>query len=314
MRAYILYFIITIFLVACKATPDSDRNYGAVTGKVYKLHVNPETRSQYYYEINNSSEMELEVDDKTTSTINKAEVGVQYHIDKDSAGNVIITMMHDKIHLYSKTGDKEQDFRADNASVAINPIEKMMIALKDAKVTAVINTSGEVQSISGYSEVGDKIINEMMIPDMETRNEAKKQWEQMIGERMIKKNMEDLFRIFPDSAVHLGDTWRLTTKQPGEVNMISKTTYTLKAINDDIAMIKAEGIINDDKSSPGNAFNNVTIDLNGKQQSEYEVETKTGMLLSCTITAKVEGTVQMMGREVPVLIKTKVKVSRRKVK
>jgi hypothetical protein len=61
-------------------------------------------------------------------------------------------------------------------------------------------------------------------------------------------------------------------------------------------------------------FGNVAADLKGKQQAEYEMETKTGMLISCKMKADVEGTMQAMGREIPMIIKTSLKITGRKVK
>jgi hypothetical protein len=43
------------------------------------------------------------------------------------------------------------------------------------------------------------------------------------------------------------------------------------------------------------------------------METKTGMLISCRIKGKMEGTFRVMGREVPIVINTSVKVMGRRM-
>ena len=54
---------------------------------------------------------------------------------------------------------------------------------------------------------------------------------------MVRKNMDDLFRIFPDSAIHIGDSWKLTNQNAG---LMAKNIFRLKAINDDVAVIQSE--------------------------------------------------------------------------
>ena len=56
-----------------------------------------------------------------------------------------------------------------------------------------------------------------------------------------------------------------------------------------------------------------TVNLKGSQEGEYEMETKTGMLISCRLSATVEGTIQTMGQQIPITIKTSVKIDGRKV-
>ena len=53
----------------------------------------------------------------------------------------------------------------------------------------------------------------------------------------------------------------------------------------------------------------VTGNLQGKRIGEYEVDAKTGMLLKNKVTAKVKGSFQMMGQEIPVTIKMEVKMA-----
>ena len=96
--------------------------------------------------------------------------------------------------------------------------------------------------------------------------------------------------------------------------MVIKNTYKLKAINSEIALIQSSAKISND-NSPMNfqGLNNVTASIEGEQEAEYEMEAKTGMLISCNIITNVSGTVQVMGREVPIKIKTVVTIKGKKI-
>jgi Family of unknown function (DUF6263) len=190
----------------------------------------------------------------------------------------------------------------------------MLGTLKEAIITAIVSPSGEIKSVTGYKEIGEKIIAGFAENDIQGRTMAQNQWDQVIGEGLIKKNMDQLFKIFPDSAVHLGDTWKLSSREEGELKMNVSSSFTLKAINSDIAIIQSKGQISSDNTASNlMGYGEVSTDLKGEQEGEFEMETKTGMLLSCKIKASIKGTIQVMGRDIPVTISTTVKMTGKKI-
>ncbi|HEV2480294.1 MAG TPA: hypothetical protein VGS79_11540 [Puia sp.] len=54
----------------------------------------------------------------------------------------------------------------------------------------------------------------------------------------------------------------------------------------------------------------VTTNFKGKQKGEYQVDTRTGLLLNATVSVNVDGTLVAMGREVPLTIESEVKMER----
>jgi hypothetical protein len=311
------YFIppaIILLMASCKANPDSNRNYADET-KIYKLHLNPAPGSKYHYDIVNETEFKLEVDDKNIANGNETTVGVLYDFDKDSAGNFVLHTKYDKILVYTKNGDEEAELDADKAGFSLNPMEKMLGTLKSADITVTISPTGELKSSTGYKEIADKMLEEFKQTDEATRAAVQKQWDKIVGEKVVKTNLDELFRIFPDSAVRIGDEWKMTSNQSGEVNLIVKTIYKLKDINDDIAIIESEGEITSDNSSTSlMGFNAASSNLEGKQHAQYELDTKTGMLIRGRLKTKIKGEVDAMGREVPVTIETSVKINGKKLK
>jgi hypothetical protein len=313
MKYFFLLPGIIPLILSCKTNPDSNRNYVGET-KVHKLHLNPPIGSKYHYDIINETDFKVEVDNKKTSNENKTSIGVNYEINKDSAGNFELNTKYDKIYIYSKSGDVESEVDADNSSFSLNPVEKMLGPLKTANITATVSPTGELKSSSGYQVIANKILQEFKQTDEATRNTIEKQWNKLVEEKIVKNNMDELFKIFPDSAVHIGDEWKLTSHQNSDVNLLIKTVYNLKDINNDVAIIQSEGEISSDSSSTSLlGYNNVSSNLKGKQQALYEVETKTGMLISGKIKTKIKGELDVMGREIPVTIETSIKINGRRL-
>jgi hypothetical protein len=312
MKVSVFVLLVAISFFSCKTQPKSSRENDAYDpNKMYKLQLNPPVGSSYYYDITNESEMEVEIDDKKTGNETKTTTGLSFKIDKDSTGGFSFTMQYDKLKYYSKTGDREVNVDAANATGSFDPIEKTLGAVKNTSMVAMISPSGEVKSINGYKELGDKIIAGFAPGDETGKATARLQWEKQVGSGMIKNNMRQLFKIFPDSMVHLRDTWRLTSEQEGEVSLMVKSTFTLKAINNDIAIISVTGNITSDAEGSENV--QMTTALKGEQEGEFQMETKTGMLISCNMKATMNGTINVMGREVPVMIKTRLKMNGRRL-
>ena len=149
--------------------------------------------------------------------------------------------------------------------------------------------------------------------DPYSKNILQTRMEKMIGEEFIKKNLAQLFRIFPDSAVHVGDNWELESKQGGDFGLNIKTDYILKEIDNGIATIESKASLVSDSSENTFMGSGATAELKGEQRGEYQMDITTGMIVSSNINAELEGTVQAMGREIPVTMKMKAKMKGKKV-
>jgi len=277
-----------------------------------RLHLALSSGSKYLYTISNESETELEANGKTVNNERKSDVSITSSIQKDSTGNFILHMHYDKIHLYAKTGDKEIEQDADNAATSMDPTERMLGILKEANISATVSPSGKVLNINGYKELGEKILAGVST-DEYSRNIAQSQWEKVVGDGMVKKSLEQMFNLLPGSAKQVGDTWQQNTKQKGEIDLNVTSTFKLQDIEDGIASIESEGEMTSDKGTANIMGYLVATDLHGNQEGEYKVETNTGMVLENTTTSKLKGTFQMMGKEIPVTMKTKFTMNGKKV-
>lgn len=304
-------FLLLLFL-SCNIMPGADNRFSDTN--TYKLHLNPIIGSQYYYDIQNESDMEMEVDGKKMDSHNKSDIGLHYNVNKDTSNDLLFQIVFDKLHIYLKNGDNETDADAANAYMSLNPIERMLGDMKMAHITARMSSKGEVKQMNGYKELRDKLLAGFVSNDTYSKSIAQNQWDQLLGEGMIKNNMDQLFKIFPDSAVHLGDKWKLNSKQSGEFPLNVTSFFKLDDINDGVVTIKTKGELISDSTISNFMGNQVMADLKGKQEGEYKMDIKTGMLISSTIKSEIEGNVTMMGREIPVTVENTIKISRRKNK
>jgi hypothetical protein len=304
----ILAFFICVFIAASCKLPNEDKKYTDPESITYHLKFNPDSSSKYHYDIKNTTETEIELENKKIQSINTTTTGMSYVINKDTSGNYIVNITYDKVHLYTKTNDSETEADAENASFPLNPADKMLGALKDANLTVSISPTGDIKILSGYKELSEQLMSSLDANDVNARSVAQKQLDKLIGEGMIQKNLDQLFKMFPDSAVHVGDKWKIDSRQNGDFNLNIKTFYRLKDIHNGVAYINSESDLESDNTPIAMLGASVIPNLKGTQEGKYEMEAKTGMLLNGAITSEVKGNMQMMGREVPVKIKTKVNI------
>jgi hypothetical protein len=298
--------------VSCRLPPHQNE-HDSNPDKSYDIRIKPIPGSKYEYEIHNSSQTQMELNDKKIENKSKSDIDVIYVIGKDSLNNTIVSVNYNKIHIYSKINDDETELDAANAGNSINPAEKLLGILMGANMKATLNSAGEVVSMTGYKEMADQVIANIQSEDPETRIAIQKQWKDFIEQKLVKKNIEEIFGIYPDSAMHIGGTWNSITKEKGDMNFLVKNQYTLQSISDGIAEIESHGQMTADSTSLKYMGFDVNSNLSGSQEGSYEVDIKTGMLKGCKMTANVEGSVQVLGHEVPFKVDIKVEMEGKKI-
>jgi Family of unknown function (DUF6263) len=298
-------------ILSCKIGSSSDRLAAENDPtRVYRLRLSPPAGAKYYYDVSSRSDYNFTAQDKKIENLSKVDVGVYYTFNKDSAGDQVIRIQYDKIHVFSKNGDDVSDLDAANASGSIDPVEQLLGGLRTANIVAVVSPTGQVRSVSGFKYMYDQYVSQSATVNPFALNAVKERWNHTMGDELVNKNMEQLFRIFLDSAVHVGDKWQLGSAVRGELGLKTNNSFTLTEIRDHTAFIESSGAITADSAATQFMGYNVTTNLTGKQTGEYQVDTKTGMVLSATVTVNVEGTLETMGREIPLTIESEVKMKR----
>jgi hypothetical protein len=306
--------IVLVFAVACKIQPGSARHYDDNNPtRVYHLRLNPTVGSQYEYTVTRSTEFHLEAEGKKVDNISRSTIVMTYSTDRDSAGDILLKLVYNKIHLYSKDGDTEEEQDADKAAESTDPVEKMLGILKGANLRAVVSPAGQVKSMQGDDEIKHKLLEGFGPDEAYAKGIASQQWDRQVKEGLLKNSMEQLFNIFPDSAVHVGDRWKLSSTQHEQIDLVTNASCQLKEIVDGTAVIRTEGDISSDHGAGTLNGANYTADLKGKEESDLAMETTTGMLLSNTSDWKITGTISSMGRDVPVTINISIKIAGRKL-
>ena len=301
MNTKLVLSLIFLSVASCKMHPVAS---GSDPGenKTYRLRLNPPVGSRYHFQIRNEQRLKEEVEDKVIRSEKTTDVGAVYAFSRDSSGNIVLSLTYDQIKMRTKDGDDVTEQDAANGVNSIDPMERMLALLKAAHVVATTTTAGDIKSVVGYQEVASQMLAGINT-SLGEKTKAQLQWRQLVEQGIIHKNMEQLFRLFPDSAVHVGDKWKIFSKESDDLTFDVKSFFTLKAIQDGLAKIETRGEIATDSAATGVMGMTAVPDLKGTQEGSYSVDIRTGMLVGAEINTEIEGTMQVAGRDVKVNIR-----------
>jgi hypothetical protein len=255
----------------------------------------------------------MEVDDKKVKNKNSSDMDIAYSVSRDSAGNTVLGTTYNKIHLYSKNGDDVQEEDAAKAEGSADPLERMLGILMHADLRVVVSAAGTVQAVEGDEKVKDQLLAGVPNTATYAREIASKQWDQQIKNGLIKRNMEELFRIFPDSVVHVGARWKLNSPQQLDIPIAGGNVFQLKEIVDGTAVIEMTGEITSNQQNGSLNGTPYTSDLTGRSEGTLEMDVATGMLLKATSESRIKGTISANGRDIPVTIKVQMEMVGKKL-
>jgi len=315
MRSYSVLALL-IFFTACKFVPaDNSKNESFLKeGPAFSVLLSPETGSIYRYNISNKTDIEMEVNDQEINNNNNSDVVITYTVGRDSANDILLRMQYEKIKLFVKNGTQEDELDADNGSFSMNTTEKLLGALKGSTFDLSLKPNGTVKSLSNYKDMADSVFAKINFTDFNTKVLARAMWDKTIEASLIRQNIDQFFRIFPDSSVHLREKWKITQTQQGEFGLKTTTTFFVKAITEKEVFIESFSEIESDNGGNKGNSSISSANLKGEQTGEYVMEYGTGMLLSAKISSNVKGTVTTQNVEVPLSIKSEVKMEGEKVR
>ena len=306
-KIFLLTILFIITFSSCKlpftetTTRDTDKN-------TLFLKFSPKPGTTYHYNVENKTELELEVQGKKTEKNSEFDMGMAYHIFKDTSGQYLFETTYDKVHLVSKNDDIETVSDAENVNAWSPPTDRMLGALKETKLVVSVTPGKDIRIVSGYEELSRRLMSVLDTTNPYAKQAAQQKIDETIKRGLIQKNIDQLFRFFPDSAMRIGSKWKVDTKEKQDFTLNVSTFYTLNDINDGVAYLASASTITNDKTPIAMMGYSIVPDLKGEQEGTYQVEAATCMLLNATITSSVKGIITMGTSSIPIAIKLKVTV------
>jgi hypothetical protein len=307
--AIVASFIFILLAYSCK---QNDGGVKSTRLNYYNLTMNISSDAKHYCTLESETQTMVEYNNNKAETNNTSEIGLICEMSTDSANQHVLKITYDKIRIVLRDKDGEQVLNTTNTN-SLDPVERLLRGIIGASLSVYLDSTGDILDIKGSKEISDKILAAMAAQDEDTKRFVHEQIPKLAGESFVKNNLQQVFKLFPDSTVKVGDTWSRTLSQSQDIKFDANTTYTLSSVDDGIAEIESESEIGNIKSTNAIMGHEVSSNLTGRQTGNFKADISTGMLLRGESNTSIEGTMQVMGREVPISIKMKKQITSRKI-
>ncbi len=309
---YSRFLIAVIFLIIILTSCNQPRTHNA-TDKKYAFALHLQAGQKFYIGCSNQTNTQLSTNTKEINNTNSIFVGLVYEVLKDSSTNFAIRITYDSLHSYIKNNDDEMEMDAANAANSINPVEKLLGVIKGKPIMLWLSNKGEVVSITGLKEISDLIIAASGGETEESKKKLQTQLSGMLGENFVKDNIALKPGQLPDTAIYEGDSWTRSSNEANALGLKMQTKYTLNKIENDIAAIQAQSNLHVNDTTINFMGFDASVNVKGNGDNKFTINTITGMLTTDVETITIEGKVKILGKEVPVKIKTKKEISVKKL-
>jgi hypothetical protein len=240
------------------------------------LSFNLSTGKSYDYD------MRYEIDQSMMAQNTKMTLGTLYSVDvlSDSAGIKTLKGTYRNFRMKADMMGIAIDIDTDKPDTSKpdpgNPMammSKVFRMIKGATFTMKIDKKGNVLAVTGAEQFRDMIVAyaDSMGADEADLQSAREAFSQQFNEEAVKSQFSQIFTIFPDKEVKIGDSWEQVTSTNAPMAAKNTTKYTVKEIEGDMVTLtsktKMEGT---DKSK---------FDLEGDQEGNLIVNSKTGLVV-----------------------------------
>ena len=273
---FLLPAIILILIVASGV--QSCKNADASAGSVLKFNL--EKDKQYDYEI--IWDMDQKVMDKD-SKINLL-AGYSFEVTDEKDRIKTLRGVYKNFKLYMKIMDMEIDIDTDKPVSNMSEddqmglMKKIFTGIKGKAFTMMVDEEGNVLSVSGFDEIIKSMIDSSGVNE-DMKLQMKVSLRDQFNEQELKNQFAQVFMIFPNKSVKVGDSWQKDYRMGGKMPANFSTTYTVKKMEADQVTLDAKTII-----APAGGEMEVT----GKQAGTLLVDSKNGLVINAEFSQNME--------------------------
>jgi hypothetical protein len=305
-KTYILLFV-WLIVAACNNAKEKKTVHHDASEPKYTVKLHLQKGAKYYCNLFSETASDMELVDKKVSTGNQSEIGLIYEVMEDSSvhSGFKLKITYDKLHLITRKDDKETELNTENGANSFNKTEQAMGALKGSAVYVFIDSVGKISKVEGYDVIANKVMSVFGNLDVESRKNIRAQITQMTGDGFVKNNVEQMFKLFPDTAVYIGDSWSDRKVDSSVMPFNVSNVYTFKSIDHGIGKVEFTAEFSPtDKALNGREVK-VIKELSGTQDGEFWVDMTSGLVQKSNMQAKIKAMIEVQGREIPVKIRIK---------
>ncbi|WP_316844600.1 DUF6263 family protein [Pedobacter psychrodurus] len=266
---------------------------GAFAQKTYVLRQNYPTGYKYDFSITSDQIINQKIGGQDVHLTQNIGTDYTFDITEGHSGEKDIKVTYNRIFIKSIAMGTSMTFNSDDQdSTKKNPFS----GLKGASFFMTVTPNGGIKTVAGIEKMLDNMAVKMSNDTNEIK-QIKNELGKQFSAEVVKQTMESSFKIYPDRAVKIGDSWTVDTKMQMSMPIETITQYTLKEVKDGIAILSVKGTL----VSKGNfeaMGNKMETDLSGTNSGETSLDIKTGIVLNSHLRIELYGKMKSMGKDI----------------
>ncbi|KQM75131.1 hypothetical protein ASE74_03930 [Pedobacter sp. Leaf216] len=265
----------------------------AFAQKTYVLKQNYPTGYKYDFSITSDQIINQKIDAQEIHLTQNIGTDYTFDITEGHSGEKDVKVTYNRIFMKSVGMGNTLTYNSDDQdSTMKNPFG----GLKGATFYMIVTPNGSIKSVAGI----DRMLNNMakkMSTDSNKVEQIKAALNKQFSMDIVKQTMESSFKIYPERAVKIGDSWTVDTKMQMSMPIETITQYTLKEVKDDIATLSVKGTLVS-KGIFEMMGNKTETDLSGTNSGETLLNIKTGIVLNSHLRVELYGKMKSMGKDI----------------
>lgn len=301
MNKFCLFVVIMLLSVLNCFSQSYDLNFNLEKGKIYKLkHDVVQTTIQNM--MGNIQEVET-----TISTI------MAFEVKEKTQEFILVDVSINEMLFNMKSAMFSMEYDSKKAVKDGDLLGKIYSKVIGKKYSVLIDKKGEVKQVDGLNSLINSIIEDCNIVKPEAKEQMDRSVKQMFGEAVVKGNMEMLTNIFPKQKVKIGDKWNNKVSLETVMPVDYSNLWELKGVDSEVVAIVGDANIQSKITEEWNTVNGIPTkyDIKGNQNSEINIDRKSGWIISSSIESSMKGKIIMdkcdklpQKMEIPIEIKT----------
>lgn len=208
-------------------------------------------------------------------------------------GAMVIEITTTRVRNRSSVGGMVMEYDSENPPANPDVMASMLEGMVGSTMTVVCSPSGQILEMSGFDAMMDDMFRGA---GGEMPPALREQMNSQFGEEAMRESMALLTDIYPERPISIGDSFTSTASLPSMMNMRVSTSYTLRAVENGLAILDVSGSMDTMQgSSMDMGGMSVELNLEGRQTGEMHLDLQNGLLMYMEMNQTASGNATITG-------------------
>lgn len=217
--------------------------------------------------------------------------------DVATDGTTAVKMTYKSVQFKQSSPNGAIEYDSARPATGNNPLTASLSTLVGQSISAKITPAGTVKEVQGMDQLIARMISGMKIPNSAVKTQIESTLKSQFGEATFKELFSQSLDIYPTQPINVGDSWNKKVTISNGFPMVVETTYTLKAVKNNIATIDVTSQLKSNPNAPALPIAGASFkqSLAGIQKGNMQIQLSTGMLTQSRLTQDISGKFQVQG-------------------